>query len=1168
MYLRKRILSILAALILTVGVIPMPAGFVSAEPTCTVSFEPGEGTGSMADLYFSDGDRFVLPACGFTAPEGKRFDHWHIEEHDYDLQVGMSMPITVKDEQLTVTPVFEMITTMRMGTLSTGHTWRLVMTMKNKSGETYTYDDNGDWFFGGELTITGEGDLPDFTEEDKSPWDAILTAKQLYNYEENINVYFSSKLYSRLTIKLDDRITRIGDYSFTDPRLFGVVNLPAALTSIGDCAFYSEGGSRLCFDLDGKELPAIETIGEYAFANCGALTAGLDYPNSDSETYDFGPIILTGRSHVNGTLVLPDSLVTVGKYAFANTGVYEVKLPHGMTAVPEGMFKNCYQLNTVWLPDCLESIGDSAFAFCGMDYLWAGANGYGSAQFWDNNSFKVKPYTSVLEENESISLSFPAALTTLGEYAFRYCNSVRSVRIPENVAEIPLGCFAGCSELTNVELPEGLTAIRADAFDKHCQGKSFYELVDLYVPASVTVIEDHALGFSGSARYNMDVYGWRNTAAEEYAARSNAEEQAPGNEEKVITFHPLDEEKYYAAYKPADSEAELGLGEFSEPAAEGEGCGFDMTFTEAGLVAVKKYVKDKDGEREIWYALTAADDPGVFDPGSGDPVPMDTKYYKLTEIDDPELLGADSMISVPALTGAVLTLMPGDESFVRCELFRNYLICGEMTGWDSEELTFDPDTGLYGFSADLTPGDYGSFGEFTLSLNGVNYYSLDRDVFDKASERRLMTSEEIEAAGGYASDYRLYVSAAGTYKFVVDPESGTFSVISGNEGIFLCFGNFSAAMIDPVRPIPAAPGDPAGGDYDYPDAPAVAFEGEDTLWAPMRLDPNEVWNEETQKYEIVPYTFCIRKGETTLGKTAVEISLDDEHGMSDVIELGEDEYLLIKVDEFNEGVYDFYFGADSNKLVVALRPCHSIVYTGGEVTVDAGQGAVAGTTFDWYVTITEGSLLSDCYLNIEFDGDLIECTGVEWLFENSVLAQEEARMNANFADEIAAIQANGDWEPYVAYKQIGSGSVTVQITLSDTDFLFEGHDAGFIGGITAGGRLLKLTFRFKDGAELSELSPITIEAMTSQWGIQDGNLMFEDYERQVVADGYVRPETVLGDYDGDGVIEAEDALLVLRIVLSLMEADDECAARCDMNGDGVVDAVDALIILRKALGIV
>ena len=58
-----------------------------------------------------------------------------------------------------------------------------------------------------------------------------------------------------------------------------------------------------------------------------------------------------------------------------------------------------------------------------------------------------------------------------------------------------------------------------------------------------------------------------------------------------------------------------------------------------------------------------------------------------------------------------------------------------------------------------------------------------------------------------------------------------------------------------------------------------------------------------------------------------------------------------------------------------------------------------------------------------------------------------------------------------------------------------------------------------------------------------------------------------GDFNGDGVIDTEDALMILRAALGIITLEPEQEALADFNGDGIVDTTDALLVLRIALGI-
>ena len=55
-----------------------------------------------------------------------------------------------------------------------------------------------------------------------------------------------------------------------------------------------------------------------------------------------------------------------------------------------------------------------------------------------------------------------------------------------------------------------------------------------------------------------------------------------------------------------------------------------------------------------------------------------------------------------------------------------------------------------------------------------------------------------------------------------------------------------------------------------------------------------------------------------------------------------------------------------------------------------------------------------------------------------------------------------------------------------------------------------------------------------------------------------------GDADRNGVVDANDALLVLKIAARMTESNPETESIADVDGNKTVDANDALLILQKA----
>ena len=90
------------------------------------------------------------------------------------------------------------------------------------------------------------------------------------------------------------------------------------------------------------------------------------------------------------------------------------------------------------------------------------------------------------------SLTLPAGITEIGDEAFEYCSGLTSLTLPAGITEISSYAFSSCSGLTSLTLPAGITSIGDDAF-YGCSG-----LTSLNLPAGITTIGSSAFyGCSG-----------------------------------------------------------------------------------------------------------------------------------------------------------------------------------------------------------------------------------------------------------------------------------------------------------------------------------------------------------------------------------------------------------------------------------------------------------------------------------------------------------------------------------------------------------------------------------------------------------------------------------------------------------------------------------------------
>ena len=193
--------------------------------------------------------------------------------------------------------------------------------------------------------------------------------------------------------------------------------------------------------------------------NVSPIVRELNYRLSTDGTY----YIVTGRGTcIDSDIVIPDTykglpVTEIGKEAFYKCNkLTSVVIPDSVTAIGERGFAVCQKLESVQMSNSLLSIGEYAFIDC--DAL---TSVYVSdIESWCNISFDGY-YTSPLMyaknlyvNNELVTeLVIPDTITKIPEYAFS-CEDLTSVVIPDSVTEIGDNAFAGCKELTRVEISD------------------------------------------------------------------------------------------------------------------------------------------------------------------------------------------------------------------------------------------------------------------------------------------------------------------------------------------------------------------------------------------------------------------------------------------------------------------------------------------------------------------------------------------------------------------------------------------------------------------------------------------------------------------------------------------------------------------------------------------
>ena len=238
-----------------------------------------------------------------------------------------------------------------------------------------------------------------------------------------------------------------------------------------------------CSNLKQVSLPeSVTKIGDYAFQNCIAMTK----------------ISITDNP----------AFTTVGKYAFDGDRILpEVILPSSTTAMGNYAFYNCYKLDTMPLPENLQSIGISCFNGCKAlreAVIPAAVTKLETSTFSGCKALKVTLHNNITSigsycfrdcSNLNIT-SLPENLTTIGTYAFYGCSAIQRIDIPAGVTSIPDSCFYGCSLLSAVTLPDSLSTIGSSAFSKTA-------ITTITIPDSVTGALDGFINCSKLTQVNI-----------------------------------------------------------------------------------------------------------------------------------------------------------------------------------------------------------------------------------------------------------------------------------------------------------------------------------------------------------------------------------------------------------------------------------------------------------------------------------------------------------------------------------------------------------------------------------------------------------------------------------------------------------------------------------------
>ena len=349
-----------------------------------------------------------------------------------------------------------------------------------------------------------------------------LTSIEIPNSVTSIGYAAFEGCWGLTSIEIPNSVTSIGEYAFRNTGLYmnqsdglfikdgwllgykgdaptGELVIPNSVTSIGNGVFYG------CSGLTSIEIPnSVTSIGRSAFDDCSGLTS-ITIPNSVTSIGDYAFNGCSGLTSIE----IPNSVESIGYAAFAScASLTSVKIGNGVTAIGGCAFLACSSLASVTIGNSVTSIEGNAFDSCvnlkkvinlsNLDIV-AGSYEHGWVAYYADevinpldSKFEIGGiyYTVTDKAARTVEVTYQGDdcgeyneyvgdvvipetisyyditfnVTSIGDEAFRGCDSMTSLSIPNSVTKIGEYALTGCTALTNLHIPASVESIEESAF--------------------------------------------------------------------------------------------------------------------------------------------------------------------------------------------------------------------------------------------------------------------------------------------------------------------------------------------------------------------------------------------------------------------------------------------------------------------------------------------------------------------------------------------------------------------------------------------------------------------------------------------------------------------------------------------------------------------------------
>lgn len=261
-----------------------------------------------------------------------------------------------------------------------------------------------------------------------------------------------------------------------------------SVTKIGYRAFSNSKATNII-------LPdTLQDIGEDVFLN-STLTW-----NSDDEIYmgsESNPYLVLVHGDNGSNITVNENTKFICDYAFGDNSKKTsiITIPEGVKFIGQNAFYRCPYLNTITLPNSLETLkmptGLSA------DNKRLNYNEMDGSKYIGNSE---NPYLLLLKasnDEQSNSFTFDPSTKFINDYAFSRNSNLTYLKIGSNIKEIGTNSFYECENLSTVKIENGLVSVGDNAFE-NCNN-----LTSITLPDSVTTLGYKTFSFNSFTKFKI-----------------------------------------------------------------------------------------------------------------------------------------------------------------------------------------------------------------------------------------------------------------------------------------------------------------------------------------------------------------------------------------------------------------------------------------------------------------------------------------------------------------------------------------------------------------------------------------------------------------------------------------------------------------------------------------